>query len=38
MYREFKNECPDGIIREDVFKSIYQQFFPRGTLNLKTIY
>lgn len=31
MYREFKMECPDGIIREDVFKTIYQQFFPKGT-------
>lgn len=31
MYREFKNECPDGTIREDTFKAIYQQFFPRGT-------
>lgn len=31
MYREFKNECPEGTIREDSFKAIYQQFFPRGT-------
>lgn len=31
MYREFKNECPDGTIREETFKAIYQQFFPRGT-------
>ncbi|XP_067132994.1 A-type potassium channel modulatory protein KCNIP1-like [Centruroides vittatus] len=30
MYRGFKQECPSGMVREDVFKGIYAQFFPRG--------
>ncbi|XP_023227783.1 Kv channel-interacting protein 1-like [Centruroides sculpturatus] len=30
MYRGFKQECPSGMVREDAFKGIYAQFFPRG--------
>ena len=26
-----KNDCVDGYLREDAFKNIYSQFFPRGT-------
>jgi hypothetical protein len=27
----FVQDCPSGVVREDTFKSIYQQFFPRGS-------
>lgn len=30
MYRGFKQLCPSGVVREDRFKLIYAQFFPRG--------
>lgn len=28
MYRGFKAECPNGLIKEENFKNIYSQFFP----------
>lgn len=30
MYRGFKQECPSGIVNEQMFKEIYAQFFPQG--------
>ncbi|XP_064466128.1 Kv channel-interacting protein 4-like isoform X2 [Ornithodoros turicata] len=30
MYRGFKQECPSGMVKEETFKIIYSQFFPRG--------
>lgn len=30
MYRGFKQLCPAGVVKEDKFKLIYAQFFPRG--------
>ncbi|CAL8332270.1 unnamed protein product [Merluccius merluccius] len=30
LYREFKNECPGGMLNEETFKIIYSQFFPHG--------
>uniref|UniRef100_A0A8C1HX49 Kv channel interacting protein 3b, calsenilin n=2 Tax=Cyprinus carpio TaxID=7962 RepID=A0A8C1HX49_CYPCA len=30
LYRGFKNECPNGLVDEETFKSIYSQFFPQG--------
>ncbi|KAG9509793.1 Calsenilin [Fragariocoptes setiger] len=30
MYRGFKQLCPSGVVKEDKFKLIYAQFFPRG--------
>ncbi|KAG1941513.1 Kv channel-interacting protein 2-like [Pimephales promelas] len=30
LYRAFKNECPSGVVDEDIFKLIYSQFFPQG--------
>lgn len=30
IYRNFKTECPTGLIREDAFRGIYSQFFPQG--------
>jgi len=30
MYRGFKQECPGGIVQEDLFKEIYAKFFPHG--------
>jgi len=30
LYRNFKNECPTGIVNEDTFKAICCQFFPYG--------
>lgn len=30
MYRGFKQECPSGIVNEQMFKEIYSQFFPQG--------
>ncbi|KAI5741090.1 hypothetical protein M8J76_010332 [Diaphorina citri] len=30
IYRNFKAECPSGMVREDTFKGIYSQFFPQG--------
>lgn len=29
MYRGFKQECPNGVVKEDTFKTIYAHFFPR---------
>ncbi len=34
MYRGFKQECPSGIVNEQMFKEIYSQFFPQGGKNL----
>lgn len=30
LYRNFKNDCPNGIVNEETFKDIYGQFFPMG--------
>ncbi|XP_045063951.1 calsenilin isoform X2 [Coregonus clupeaformis] len=30
LYRDFKNECPSGLVDEETFKTIYSQFFPQG--------
>ncbi|XP_022250160.1 Kv channel-interacting protein 1-like isoform X2 [Limulus polyphemus] len=30
MYRGFKQECPSGMVKEETFKGIYAQYFPRG--------
>jgi len=30
LYRNFKNECPNGTINEETLKNIYGQFFPDG--------
>ncbi|XP_015916862.1 A-type potassium channel modulatory protein KCNIP1-like isoform X8 [Parasteatoda tepidariorum] len=30
MYRGFKQECPSGMVREETFKGIYAQYFPKG--------
>jgi len=30
LYRNFKNECPNGTINEETLKHIYGQFFPDG--------
>lgn len=30
LYRGFKQECPSGIVNEQMFKEIYAQFFPQG--------
>lgn len=30
LYRNFKNDCPTGIVNEETFKGIYGQFFPYG--------
>uniref|UniRef100_A0A8C1XCP7 EF-hand domain-containing protein n=1 Tax=Cyprinus carpio TaxID=7962 RepID=A0A8C1XCP7_CYPCA len=30
LYRGFKNECPSGVVNEEMFKQIYSQFFPHG--------
>ncbi|CAN0003962.1 unnamed protein product [Lampetra fluviatilis] len=30
LYRGFKNECPTGLVDEEMFKQIYAQFFPQG--------
>ncbi|CAL8330358.1 unnamed protein product [Lota lota] len=30
LYREFKNECPSGMVNEETFKTIYSRFFPHG--------
>lgn len=29
-YRDFMSECPEGILRKEEFRAIYQQFFPAG--------
>lgn len=34
LYRAFKAECPTGLIREDTFRAMYSQFFPKGGLQL----
>lgn len=33
LYRNFKNDCPNGYVNEETFKSIYGQFFPLGDVN-----
>lgn len=30
LYRNFKNECPNGMVNEETLKNIYGQFFPDG--------
>ncbi|XP_033330996.1 A-type potassium channel modulatory protein KCNIP1 isoform X2 [Megalopta genalis] len=30
IYRGFKQECPTGLVDEEVFKQIFSQFFPQG--------
>lgn len=30
LYRDFKQECPNGIMDEDTFKIVYGQIFPLG--------
>nr|XP_042900365.1 Kv channel-interacting protein 1 [Parasteatoda tepidariorum] len=30
MYRGFKQECPNGMVKEETFKGIYAQYFPKG--------
>lgn len=30
MYQGFKQDAPSGVVREDTFKLIYAQFFPKG--------
>lgn len=30
MYRGFKTECPQGLVTEDVFHTIFNKFFPLG--------
>ncbi|KAK8730893.1 hypothetical protein OTU49_007683, partial [Cherax quadricarinatus] len=30
IYRGFKQECPTGLVDEEGFKSIFDQFFPQG--------
>jgi len=30
LYRNFKNECPSGMVNEETLKNIYAQFFPDG--------
>nr|CAB3258021.1 calsenilin [Phallusia mammillata] len=34
LYRNFKNECPTGVVNEEKFKSIYCQFFPNGDADM----
>lgn len=29
LYRGFKEECPNGIVKEETFKNIYSMFFPK---------
>lgn len=31
MYRGFKQDCPQGVVKEELFKEIYAHFFPRGS-------
>lgn len=30
LYRDFKAECPTGLIKEETFRTMYTQFFPKG--------
>ncbi|KAG7162835.1 Kv channel-interacting protein 2-like [Homarus americanus] len=30
LYRSFKDRCPTGVVREDAFKELYFQMFPKG--------
>jgi hypothetical protein len=30
LYRGFKQECPSGIVNEQLFKEIYAHYFPQG--------
>uniref|UniRef100_UPI00358FD772 A-type potassium channel modulatory protein KCNIP2-like isoform X2 n=1 Tax=Myxine glutinosa TaxID=7769 RepID=UPI00358FD772 len=34
LYRGFKNECPTGIVDEEMFKEIYARFFPQGDASM----
>nr|NP_001027949.2 potassium channel-interacting protein KChIP [Ciona intestinalis] len=38
LYRNFKNECPNGVVNEETFKSIYCQFFPNGDADMYAHY
>ncbi|XP_017763452.1 PREDICTED: Kv channel-interacting protein 1 [Eufriesea mexicana] len=38
MYRGFKQECPEGVVHEDLFKDIYAKFFPHGNSSLYAHY
>lgn len=29
MYRGFKQSCPTGVVREETFKAMFSQFFPK---------
>ena len=29
-YRDFMKDCPSGLLHQDEFERIYQQFFPFG--------
>ncbi|ELT92050.1 hypothetical protein CAPTEDRAFT_5729 [Capitella teleta] len=29
-YRDFMRDCPEGVLKKDEFRTIYQQFFPHG--------
>ncbi|XP_075251919.1 neuronal calcium sensor 1-like isoform X2 [Convolutriloba macropyga] len=30
IYRRFKQECPNGVLTEEIFRTVFQQFFPIG--------
>ncbi len=30
LYRGFKQECPSGIVNEQLFKEVYAHYFPQG--------
>lgn len=36
LYRAFKAECPTGLIREETFRAMYSQFFPKGGIYIFT--
>ncbi|XP_063591380.1 Kv channel-interacting protein 1-like [Penaeus indicus] len=35
LYRSFKDRCPTGVVREDAFKELYFQMFPKGASTSK---
>ncbi|XP_042232986.1 Kv channel-interacting protein 1-like [Homarus americanus] len=35
LYRSFKDRCPTGVVREDAFKELYFQMFPKGASSSK---